>query len=214
MRRVLATAAACALAAAALPAAALADGDPASDVLLGQDSYLPYQPKVPRVISDALTATLKKSRAAGYKLKVAVIASKDDLGSVPDYFARPQDYAQFLQREISFNKPEPLLIVMPNGYGVADAGDKAEDAIAGLDKPASASGDALGRAAVTASVALAKANGHDIPAPKLPKAAGADDGGGTSPIIVFGIPVILLAIGGGLAALRARQREGDSAPAP
>src|SRR3954452_2815959 len=143
-----AVALACALAAAALPATALADGDPASDVLIGQDSYLPYQPKVPPAVSDGLTATLKKARAADYPLKVAVIASKDDLGSVPDYFARPQDYAQFLQREISFNKAEPLLIVMPNGYGVADAGDKAGDVIAGLEKPVSASGDALGRAAI------------------------------------------------------------------
>jgi hypothetical protein len=209
MRRLSAIVLAAALA--LLPAtAARADGDPASDVLLGQDNYLPYQPKVPTNVSDALSATLKKSRAAGYPLKVAVIATKNDLGSVPAYFARPQEYALFLQREISFNKPEPLLIVMPNGYGVANAGAAAGSAIGELEKPASASGDALGRAAIDASLALAKANGHDIPAPKLPKAAG-DGGGSTSPVLVFGVPVILLAIGGGLAALRARQREREPA---
>src|SRR3954447_15532884 len=114
MRRARLAATAVAIAFAALPAAALADGDPASDVLLGQDAYLPYRPKVPPAVSDGLTATLKKARAAGYPLKVAVIASENDLGSVPDYFARPQEYAQFLQTEISFNKPEPLLVVMSN----------------------------------------------------------------------------------------------------
>jgi hypothetical protein len=208
MRRLIATA--CLLAALLVPSAALADGDPASDVLLYQSSYLPYQPKVPKPVADALDATLKKSRAAGYPLKVAVIASKSDLGSVPNFFARPQDYALFLQREISFNKPEPLLIVMPNGYGVADAGDNAGKALGELKATNSTSGDTLGRAAIDASIALAKADGKVIPKPALPKTS-SSGGGSTSPLLVFGVPVFLLALGGLLATLRSRQREGDSA---
>jgi hypothetical protein len=38
------TALAAALVALVVPATALADGDPASDVLLGRDAYLPYAP--------------------------------------------------------------------------------------------------------------------------------------------------------------------------
>ena len=58
MRRLIAIG--CLLAALLAPSAALADGDPASDVLLYQSSYLPYQPKVPKPVADALDATLKK----------------------------------------------------------------------------------------------------------------------------------------------------------
>src|SRR3954453_886554 len=94
-----------------LPAAARADGDPASDVLLLQDAYLPYSPEVPKPVADALTRTLKQLRAKGYPLKVAVIATKQDLGAVPQFFGRPQPYAEFLESEIKFNKAKPLLVV-------------------------------------------------------------------------------------------------------
>jgi hypothetical protein len=194
------------LASLAAPAAALADGDPASDVLLVQDVYSPYQPKVPKPVSDALAATLKKARVAGYPLKVAIIATKNDLGAVPQYMNRPQPYALFLEREIAFNQKKPLLIVMPNGYGSAEAGAQAATALKGLTPPNTTDGDKLGRAAIDASVALAKANGHAVTAPKI--GGGGSSSGGTSPAIVFGVPVALLALGGALAAIRARQTTG------
>jgi hypothetical protein len=209
MRRAVATG--LMLASLALPAVAQADGDPASDVLLLQDSYLPYAPKVPKPVADALNATLKKARASGYALKVAIIATKNDLGAVPQYFGRPQPYATFLEREIAFNQPKALLTVMPSGYGTAVAGPKAKSALAGLKPPADPGGDALGRAAIEATVRLAKAAGHPVPAPKLSKASSSGGGGGTSPAIVFGVPVLLLALGGALAAIRSRQSEGTKA---
>jgi hypothetical protein len=79
--------------------------------------------------------------------------------------------------------------------------------VADLDPPGSESADTIGRAAIDAALALADAEGKAVAAPKLPPAEG--DDGGTSPAIVFGVPVLLLAIGGGLAALRARQRTDD-----
>jgi hypothetical protein len=202
MRRALVTALLLAL---ALPAAARADGDPASDVLLLQDVFTPYSPQVPKPVSDGLSQTLKKARASGYPLKVAIIASKNDLGSVPQFYGRPQPYASFLEREIAFNKPEPLLVVMAAGYGVSQAGPNALATIAKQGKPTSGSSDALGRAAIDTTISLAKAHGHTIPPPKLPKAADAGGGGGTSPAIVFGVPVLLLALGGALVAIRSRQ---------
>jgi hypothetical protein len=212
MRRPAALAIASALVSLALlPASAHADGDPASDVLLFQPTYLPYQPKVPKSVADGLTETLKKARAKGYPLKVAVIATQNDLGAVPAFFAKPQEYADHLQREIAFNKPEPLLIVMPNGYGSADAGDTADTVLADLDPPAEPSGDALGRAAIDATLALAEAAGKAVPAPKLPPPSGEEEESGTSPAIIFGVPVLLLALAGGLAMLRSRQSEGAEA---
>ncbi len=206
MRRVLATVVL--LAALAIPPAAHADGDPASDVLLLQDVYLPYQPVVPKPVSSALMATVKQLHKKGYPLKVAVIASQTDLGTVPQFLGRPGPYASFLESEIKFNKAKPLLVVMEAGYGTAAVAPNLASSLTAVPKPSSGSADALGRAAIAAVLKIAAADGHPIAAPKLPKASsGGGGGGGTSPAIIFGVPVLLLAIGGGLAALRARQTD-------
>lgn len=197
---VLAVAAALAL----TPAPALADGDPASDVLLLQDVYLPYAPGIPKPLADTITTLLKTTRKAGFPLKVAIIADPKDLGAVPQFFGKPQGYAPFLQSEIAFNSKKPLLVVMPNGYGAAALPKAAQTGLQGLDPPKSAAGNDLGRSAVAAIVKLSAAAGHPVPAPKLPDAGGGG-GGGTSPLIVFGVPVALLALGGLLAAIRRRQ---------
>src|SRR4051812_32679260 len=131
MRRALATAVLFVVL--AVPSAALADGDPPSDVLLLQDVYLPYQPVVPKPVENALKATVKQLRAKGYPLKVAVIASQTDLGSVPQYLGRPGAYAPFLESEIKFNKAKPLLVVMHDGYGTAEMSPAVAASIAGLD---------------------------------------------------------------------------------
>jgi hypothetical protein len=202
MRRALATAVL--LVALAVPSVAQADGDPASDVLLLQDSYLPYQPAVPKPVSNALNSTLKQLRKSGFPLKVAVIASKTDLGVVPQFLGRPQPYAGFLESEIAFNKPKQLLVVMENGYGTAAIKPNIASAMTKVPKPKSNSADDLGRAAIDGAIALGTAAGHPVPKPKLP-ASSSGGGGGTSPAIIFGVPVLLLAIGGALATLRARQ---------
>jgi hypothetical protein len=191
------------------PPAARADGDPASDVLLLQDSYLPYPPgKPPKVVSDALVDLLKRTRKAGFPLKVAIIASKNDLGSVPQFFGQPQPYATFLGREIEFNSKKQLLVVQPNGYGTNSIAPDTAKALQGLKPPADDSGDALGRAAIEATVRLTKAAGHPVTAPKLPAVADkGGGGGGTSPLITFGVPVALLALGGALAALKRRSSD-------
>lgn len=186
------------------PAAARADGDPASDVLLLQDVYLPYAPGVPAPLGKTITNLLKTTRKAGFPLKVAIIAQAKDLGAVPQFFGKPQSYAPFLQSEIAFNSRRPLLVVMPAGYGAAALPPGTETGLQGLDPPKSADGEDLGRSAVAAIVKLSAAAGHPVPTPKFPKAGGGG-GGGASPLIVFGVPVALLALGGVLMALRRRQ---------
>jgi hypothetical protein len=190
-----------------MPAPALADGDPASDVLLLQDVFLPYAPGVPAPLGKSITELLKTTRKAGFPLKVAIIASQQDLGAVPQFFGRPAAYAPFLEREIAFNSKKPLLIVMAAGYGGAALPGGAQAALQTLDPPRSGGGDDLGRATIDAIVKLSAGAGHPVPAPKLPAAGGGGGGGGTSPLVVFGVPVALLAIGGLLAALRRRQDE-------
>jgi hypothetical protein len=102
-------------------AGAAADGDPASDVLLAADQYTPYPPpsqKPAKALGDAITA----ASANGDHVKVAVIATKNDLGSVPSLFGQPRKYARFLGTELSFLYKGALLVVMPAGFGFANNG--------------------------------------------------------------------------------------------
>src|SRR4051812_45287316 len=96
---------------AATAGTARADGDPPSDVLPFQDVYFPFQAPPPAAKQRLLDAVAASNRA-NRPLKVAVIASAQDLGSIPSLFGRPQLYARFLGLELPFY-PARLLIVMP-----------------------------------------------------------------------------------------------------
>jgi len=112
---------------------AAADGDPASDVLLSTDVFTPYPPPSTKAVN-ALTDAVHAASANGDHLKVAVIGSKNDLGSVPSLFDQPRKYARFLGAELSFFYKGPLLVVMPNGYGFANNGRVVAKADAALAK--------------------------------------------------------------------------------
>jgi hypothetical protein len=98
-----------------------ADGDPASDTLIVQDAYVPY-PAPPADATAQLTSRIRNVYAAGYRIKVAVIATRVDLGAVPQLFGKPDAYARFLGTELAPSYIGPLLIAMPNGYGIYDGG--------------------------------------------------------------------------------------------
>jgi hypothetical protein len=198
-----------ALALLAVPPAALADGDPASDILLIEDTFLPYQPKVSSNVAAAVKQAAARAKAAGFPLKVAVIGSATDLGAVPDLFGKPQKYADFLDQEISFNKKMLLLVVMPQGFGISAAGPPG--ALAGLRVPGAGGVDGLARAALPAIGALAAHAGHPIVLPVVGSASGGG-GGGTSPVLTFGAPlavVLLVAAGAGFARARRGRTDDD-----
>ncbi len=144
------------------PAAALADGDPASDVLLGENVFYPYTPPVTAAIQRSLNTEAQAAQRAGFPLKVALIASPVDLGVIPDLFGKPQKYADFLDQEISFQGKQPLLVVMSTGYGVQGMSPRARAGIVGVPKPAGRSSNALATAAIGAVKALVTASGHDL----------------------------------------------------
>src|SRR5947209_8611055 len=144
------------------PMCALGDGDPASDVLLGQNVYYPYSPAVPRAAQATLDAETAAAKRAGLPVKVALIASPIDLGVIPELFGKPQAYARFLNKEISFQGPQPLLVVMPTGYGIQGVSPKAAAAIAALPPPKGKTSKALAQAAIPAVAKLAAADGHPI----------------------------------------------------
>ncbi len=101
-----------------LTASAQADGDPASDVLVFKSYFLPYAPQTPVDAEQKLNVATAAADRAGYPIRVAVISSAGDLGIVPQYVGKPQEYATFLGQELKFAYKGGLLIVMEDGYGL------------------------------------------------------------------------------------------------
>ena len=145
------------------PAAARADGDPASDVLYNGKVFLPFEVKISGQKQLDLQQTVAAAWKAGYKIKVAVITSPYDLGSVRALWQKPQLYSKFLGSELEFLYKGRLLIVMPNGFGL-NRGTAAERKL--LKGVAIGPGaDGMTATAASAVRALAAASGHQLPKP-------------------------------------------------
>lgn len=191
------------------PLAARADGDPASDVLVSQGVYYPVSPPTSPALARVLDRLTAEAKRAHYPLKVALIASPDDLGSVPQLFGKPDRYAAFLGSEITFNTRQPLLVVMPAGFGGYQAGPGAARALEGAPRPDGSDSDALARAAIAAVPRLAGAAGHPVAAPAVTGGApGGRSRSGGAPWWAFVLPLLLVA--GGVALLTRRRGPGPS----
>jgi hypothetical protein len=123
----------------AVVAGAAADGDPASDVLVSQEIFTPY-PSPSASSVQSLAHAVQVVDTNGDRVKVAVIATPQDMGSVSSLFDHPQDYAKFLGIELSLNYRGPLLVVMPSGFGFARSGNTVAAADATLARLSLASG--------------------------------------------------------------------------
>jgi hypothetical protein len=176
------------------PPAVLADGDPASDVLLGANVFYPYSPPVAPRLQRTLNGETSAAARAHFRLKVALINGPFDLGVVPQMFSHPQEYARFLDQELRlFLGPHPaLLVVMPGGYGVQGLPGPAANAVASLPRPAGRESNDLARAAIAAVPKLAAAAGHPISA--ADSSQGASGGGGTTlTLVILALAAIALA---------------------
>jgi hypothetical protein len=179
---------------------AKADGDPASDVLATQQLFLPQDAALPPAQQSQLVGLVQEASHAGYPIRVALIASATDLGSITELWRQPQKYAQFLGLELSLVYHGPLLVVMPNGFGLY-----------GFPRPPAAERSALAganpaggldTATVTAIRSLATAAGHPLSVPAA--ATTIPVGGGNAvPWIAFAVGALLIALAW-TASLRAR----------
>ncbi len=186
--------------AAGLPAAAArADGDPASDVLASLPLFVPQDSSVTPARHAQLDSLLRAARRAGYPVRVALIASPSDLGSVGELWHQPQAYARFLAAELTLVYRGPLLIVMPNGYGVAGTGAKAA-ALRGARAP----GGDLAGAAVDGVARLAAASGHHVAIPAQSQPESPDGSTDALAWIVFVLGAVAIAAAW-VASLRARR---------
>ncbi len=187
--------------------AAHADGDPASDVLVFKAFFLPYAPATPEEARARLDAATAAAARAGYEVRVAVIAGPGDLGVVPQFDGKPQDYAGLLGAELKFAYQGVLLTVMDDGYGLFGSVDPpVRAAVTALPKPASNEPADLVNAGADAVIAMATAAGKTLDLTLPPPAATAtgpvhgapaaatDDGGNTTAIaLIAGGTVALLA---------------------
>jgi hypothetical protein len=148
-----------ALAAAACPPLAIADGDPASDVLVGSSLFLPPDAGVTPHQQSELAALLGAAAKAGYPLRVAVIAGPTDLGSVTPLWRQPQAYAGFLGEELSLLYKGTLLVVMPNGFGLHGPGAAVAAQRAALSGRRAGG---LGASTIAAVQRLSAAAGHPL----------------------------------------------------
>ena len=190
-----------------VPAAALSDGDPASDVLLAESVFYPYSPSVAAGLQKTLDAEAALANRAHFPIKVALIDTPVDLGAIPTLFAKPQQYADFLDQEISFaGSTQLLLVVMPNGYGVRGLGTSATDTASVLERPSGRASDDLARAAIAAVPKLAAAAGHPIGS----VSAGSDAGEGNDATELSVGALVFLAVTASAALLWFRHRHGGA----
>ena len=202
------------LAGAAAPAA-WADGDPASDVLAAQDVYYPYQPRVSPLVREQLEALLRRVRADGLRVKVALIASEADLGTQTKRFGKPRSYAELLGVELEVAAVHDyVLVAMPAGlatYRYDEAGlPVLRRAIAPIRRAGVADTDAIALTAARGLIAMATATGHRPPAALTApfESHAAHVGSGSGRVLRIVLPVLAW-----LAALGAAFRLRASAPA-
>ena len=144
----------------AMAPSARADGDPASDYLITQKVFFPYDLKVPPAKQQQLVALVDEANRAGFTLRVALISSSYDLGSITSLWQKPQTYARFLGAELKYVYKNRLLVVMPNGFGFNRPGRPAAPEYAVLAKiPVKPGPTGLADSSLAAVQALAKAAG-------------------------------------------------------
>jgi cytochrome c biogenesis protein CcmG/thiol:disulfide interchange protein DsbE len=196
---------------------ARADGDPGSDVLVYQPLFLAADANVPVTQQAQLGALLRQARDAGFPIRVALIASRSDLGAITGLWLNPRAYARFLGLELSLAYTGRLLVVMPNGFGFNWPGHPATPAYRTVGPIAIRPGEDLAEAATSAVVSLAAAAGVKLtPAPRpsessstlaQPRSApGAHPAPGSSVDTVVADIVGALAVAGALALLVRRRR--------
>jgi cytochrome oxidase Cu insertion factor (SCO1/SenC/PrrC family) len=174
------------------------DGDPASDYLVANQVFLSSQSTGVSPAQRQLVAAVAAANRAGFAIRVAVIASDYDLGSVTELWHQPRTYARFLGVELSLAyRRQRLLVVMPNGFGFNWPGHATAPTYRLLARVPldSSAGTGLPAAGEVAIRRLARASGVALP-PSQPAA-----GSGSARPSSAGVLTIIGAVVGGIAAL-------------
>lgn len=170
--------------------AARADADPASDVLYVRPLFVPYTQKVSAPVEAKLLAAIAAAKRRGTEIRVALIADQNDLGGVPALFGKPTQYVRFLSEELQLVYGGRLLVVMPQGAGLAKGGRGVADPTVAEVHPGSG-GDALAAAATQLVEVLSGQKPRSSVTATGPVTAAtpaaASSGGGSSWLLVLAI---------------------------
>jgi hypothetical protein len=223
MRRLLTALALIAVTIVAGQADVLANGDPASHVLPSREVFIPSDPSLCSLAGRRLDALTEATRRAGYPIKVGVIPTAEDLGTLYRLFGRAEAYARQLARELPpelFQKVRRgaarkrnrggkgyrLLILMPGDLGIYNGGSKESRTLRRISVGSESTKEELARKAIEVVSKLSRMAGHRVRSPK-PKAACPDiDVGSSSPpssgsrpgspssVLIIAAPVAMLAL--------------------
>jgi hypothetical protein len=158
-----------------VPGAARANGDPASDVLLTDRVFLPFEAPISNSAQKDLRDSVVEANDKGFKIRVAVIAFTSDLGTATALWGHPEDYSKFLGKEIAFVTTDPLLVSMPAGFGFYDQDRPVakEQQVLAMVQPGMIA-TALAESTTAAVRALAAAKGITLPKPSSGSSATRD----------------------------------------
>jgi hypothetical protein len=150
--------------------AARADGDPASDILYGDNVFLSLESPQASAKGRGLESLTAAAAKQGLILKVAVIKSPTDLGAIPQLYGNAGKYARFLRTELTWGGFKGTLIVVMDGSpgGVAAAGPAAAAArtrLTRLKLPPNANLDQLAVVAIQAVQRVAAAQHFTLAPP-------------------------------------------------
>lgn len=171
---------------------ARADGDPASDYLLAGQVFLSSTPASESLSQRQLIGVVRAANADGFAIRVALISSQYDLGSITALWDKPRLYARFLGQELSLAYKGRLLVAMPDGFGFYWPGHPTGAAYRVLARTATGSSVAAALAAVRGLAAADRVTLAPSSAPpgRTPAADASSSGG-------------VWVLAGGLAALAA-----------
>jgi hypothetical protein len=177
--------------------AARADGDPASDILLANRVFLSIEDPATSPEGRELEQLTLAVEERHLPIRIAVIATRVDLGAVPELFGQAQQYATFLSRELSFVYRGTLLVVMagkPGGVGITGKGATAatKAALKRVRVPANGSPRELAVIAARAARIVAAKAGIQLKTPQASSARGGDHSSLTTALAIV-LPVIVLA---------------------
>jgi hypothetical protein len=191
--------------------AALADADPASDVLYTEPVFYSLDQLPSNAAQTRLNDVVAAATKAGFPVRVALIAKSPDLGGVTALWGKPHQYARFLGLELAFVYKGNLVVVMPAGVGYAKKG-KSSATADGLLRSVrvGAEEDGQADAAVTAVAKLAAAAGHPIAVPAKSSTGGGGHSSRNRLIILLGALVLAQLVAAGWVLRRRGVRSGTS----
>ena len=98
---------------------ARADGDPASDYLVSNEVFLTstYSLVDPVAGPAQLLATVRAANRAGFAIRVAMISTDYDLGSITALWRKPRPLRPLPGARAAVGLPRRLLVAMPSGFG-------------------------------------------------------------------------------------------------